>query len=792
MAKETNAPQQARPGSPAIPVVQRKESIQERSVPNIQAAYEGVAKSDTLMSDIGAHVAQTASNAMAEELGYTAGLNPHGNLLPSFTEFDKHFAQTYNTQASATLGNQIQDLFNKAHIEMSKAPQLTPELIESTNRQLLEGLNRISAQAPTAVKADLQHKYRGLLSTQDAQYKEKMFSQQRDEQKNNLITLIDTNNKNIYETAKSGDFGTAERMLKVNEANIQNALDNKFISPQQAEAAKDNSRQNLINAQYNFGATGAHKIGKAGQYLKTLADNKPGNLTNEQYEKMLDSTLKQVQFLDSLVAQDQNLKTQQMLNQIAAAPSAITQAQWDDFSNNVSPVQAEKVKFSYIQAIKKNQTDNSARDNLIAHYDNAEIQAMADPKVKDAAFWKQVGDAVQNSTKTTIPMKSPKPLSLEEAEVQVATSAGAEIPAFTKLLKNKLASSNPQVSDLAAQQIHALLQNGNGQALKGLNDQDWSMFSAIQALRDSPDPVKANQDAHNRIYNQDPEVERINKSKWSSILSKQNSNGIANDTFALKTFHMDKSDFINPTLATAYGANILNKLSNYFAISGDFNEAKTSTQRWVDENYGNTFINGGKFMTLHPIEKVVGFSGRDGVPYIQQDMINQFNEKLLPIKKQYDEGKVNEHWEMIPVENKNTKEENLNILKQRALHNYQFEHAPLTLHDENPSNTLMEGLAKATHRELTKNQPTEKTSQQHGIFLHTYDPVKIKRVTRKEGVEKSEIFNVVLIGNSFGKYDVGLQGQDGMTNLFREAPHLGISDYSPNIDAIKSAYNKHH
>jgi len=797
MANEKDAPQQARPTGQPIPTLERKVALQEPSVPDYQSAYLALAKSDTLVSDIGASVAQTASHAMAEQLGYTAGLNPKGNLLPSFTEFDQHFAQTYNTQAAATLGLQAQQLFDTAHVEMSKATRLTPELIESTSQQLLEGLNKITANAPTTVASQLQLKYRAQLSNQDSQYKQKMISQQRDEQKDNLVSLIDTNSKSIYETAKNGDFETAERQLRVNQENIDNGVDNKFWSKAEGQKLKDQARQDLINAEANYGAIAAHKAGKSGEFLKTLVDHKPKNLTDEQYEGMLGSVLKEIQFLDSLVAQDQNLKSQQMLNQIASAPGAITQVQWDTFANSVSPLKAEQVKFSYIQALKKGESDTSSRDHLIQNYDNAEIQAIAEPKVKDAAFLKQVQDAMQNSHQTNIPMKSPEPLSQDAAEVQVATNAGAEIPVFTKILKNKLGSSNPSVSESGAQQIHALLQNGNGQALKGLNDQDWSMYSAIQSLRDSPDPLKANQDAHNRIYNQDPEVEKLNKTKFSNLLTKANSAGVSNDNFALKTFGMSKSDFLNPSIASAYGTNILSKLSNFYAISGDFDEAKRTTQHWVDQNYGDTFINGDKHKTLHPIEKEVGFNGRDGVPYIQQDVINQFNEKLAPIKKQYQDKKVNEYWEPIAV-NIKQEEKPIDILKRRALHNYvpQFEmpegevgHIEFKTED-----VLFQAMSgKHTLKEHGGHkQPSSEASQEHGIFFKTYDPIKIKRHMRTASGEKTEVFNVILVGNSFGKYDIAIETEYGMRNLYKEAPHLGISDYVPNKQAILDSYNKDH
>ena len=354
--------------------------------------------------------------------------------------------------------------------------------------------------------------------------------------------------------------------MGVNAELIDDLLKNHHITEIQAREAKEVDKQTYLNGRTNFEYGVNQRAGKAGEFLKNFAEHQPSDMSKDQYQKAGEAVLKQANFIESLRAQDENLKSQQMLNQIATNVGAITQTDWDAFANTVTPQRAEKVRFSYIQALKKNEVESGARDALIKAYDNPEMQAMADHKVKDAAFIKQVNYAMQNSHKTNIPMKSPASVSLDQAEVQVASNAGGPIPVFTRTLKYKLASSNSNTAFSGVQQIHSLLQNGNGQALKGLEEQDWSMYSAAQALLDSPDPVKALQDAHNRIYNQDQEVEKLNKTKWSSILTKQNSAGLSNDNFALKTFGFSKSDFINPTIASAYGLNILGKMSNFLPL----------------------------------------------------------------------------------------------------------------------------------------------------------------------------------------------------------------------------------
>lgn len=756
-----------------IPILERKTTIQVPEMPNVQGAYEEAANSNNLLSTIGSTVAQTASNQIAAQLGYEAGKNPTGKDYPSFTEFDKNFNDSYHTQAAATLSLQGQKLLDDAHIEMSKAPRLTPQLIDNTQKQLQIGLNKIAENAPLAVKGKLQQAFDAHILNQTTQYKEKMFSQQREDQKDNLVNAIDFNTKSVFEISSSGNLKAAEEAVKNIEYMADNGVVNKFYTPEEARKIKETARQTYLDGKYTYIAQVAKNTGNFESFAKNFVDHQPSDIkSHEQWTNTGQAILRQGKFLDSMKAQDENLRSQQMLNVIATNPGAITDTKWMDFAKSVSPLKAEQVKFHLVQALKKNQSETTSVDTLIKGYDDPVVQANADPKVKNASFNKLVDYVQSKGQKNNIPV------SRDQAEVQVASHAGAEIPVFTNSLKNKLSSANPNVIESGALQIHSLLQNGNGQALKGLNEQDWAMFAAYENLRDSPDPIKAAQDAHNRIYNQDPEVEKLNKQKWASVLTKQNSAGITNDNFALKTFGMNKDDFINPTIASAYGLNILGKFSNFFSITGDYEQAKRATQRWVDDNYGDTYVNGSKYKTLHPIEKKLGFKSRDGVPYIQQDAVNQFNEQLKPLKAAYDAKTLNEYWEVHPVLTHGQESKEVSTPKN-----------PFKM--EGQGKTAFETMRSALIREKEHFTPaTEGPSKTHGLIFKSYDPIKITRHMRTANGEKKDTFNVILIGNTFDNYDIAIETKEGMRNLYKEFPMSGLMSYTPNQKAILESYNR--
>ena len=782
------------PGIPqgtSLPATYKRSVSQEVSnVPNLQGAVSQYAANTNWMSALGSEVATRSSAALAAKLGGEAGKNPQGELGPSFTEFDENFKKSYDAQAASTLTIQAQKLITDSNIQLASSPRIDPQMIAKEHQKVSNSLQKIYSLAPSSMRPHLEQQTNSVMLQQQQQLMHRFISEQKQDRKDHLVTLAKVGTENALTLAQGGNSKAATlAVTQINDA-VDNALKIKDIDEQTAKSIKDSARQAYLTGDLVRLAEIAEKNKKGPEFYKSLAENK--DLKADKYP-VINNVLTYMNQQHTLRSMDEDLKTAQMEERIQFHPNEITGADWSNYTASVSPLKAQQTHFKLLQALKKDHEESVTADVLGAHWNDATIFANSEPKAINRKFNEKVQYAVTQSANTANPMTQ------DQAEVMVAANAGGQIPVFTKTITNKLKNPNPSVVESGIQQIHALLENGNGQALSGLTEQDWSMFSAAQANRDSPDPLKANQDAHNRIYNEDPEVEKMNKTRWANLLTKQNTSGISNDQFGLKTFGFSKSDFINPTIAGAYGTSILKKFSNFFAISGDYEEAKASTKIWVDQNYGNTFINGGKHTTLHPIEKEVGFTSRDGVPYIQADIVSQLNEKLLPTKKLYDEKVNNESWETIPI----------NISKKEGMGNEFLKFKGNTLYEtlnlkdinlptmENlpkfEGSTLLESLKLERRREREMySAPSEAPSQEHGIFLKTYDPIKLKRTMRtKEGI-KTDIFNVILIGNMFGDYDIAIQTKTGMKNLFREAPFLGIMSVSPRKKEIMDHYNKDH
>lgn len=707
-----------------VPVFERKVAVQSTSTPNFQGATEAYADTQNSLGELGAKVAQSANQEMAKDLGYEAGKNPNGNLSPPITDFDKTFEENYHTQAAATLSLQGQSLLDDAQLQMSKASKLTPKLIGDTAHQLTVGLKKISENAPTAIKGKLEETFAAQTMEQTTRYNNKMLTQQREDQVSNLKAALDRNMQTANEFAINGNFKNSAVLVQGSKSMVESGVKTGYIKRDEANIYMQALDQSALSGQYSFFAEQAYRTNTYDEFSKHYAENKPAGMTESQYQATGQAFEAHVNFLQGLRSQNENLETQKMLNQIAADPMSITGTQLKEFQNKVTPLKYSQVEFRYIQAQKALQNKGDGTDALIQNFSSPEAFAIASPKIKNAAYLKQVDYAVKQSQGTANPM------SHAEAEVQVAAQAGGTVPVFVNGLKNKLHSSNPAFIEEAAQQIHSLEQMQAGHALDGINDQDKALYTMYESLRDSNDPVTAAKETTAAILNQDPEVQKANQQKWANLISTI-AKSIPVTSFALSQFNLKESSFVTPSTAQVYGADIFEKYKSLYQIAnGDNNVAKTLTQKYVDNNYGPTGVNGGSFTTMHPIEKTLGFTTTDAVPYIQQDVINQIQPHFDAIKKMYDDKKSNEYWETIPL-----------------------------------------------------------TKQKHGVFTTSYDPVQIKLHTRTANGEVTDTFPVVLQGNAFN-YDVAIQTKSGMRNLFQVAPYLGVLNYTPNSKAIHEAYNK--
>jgi hypothetical protein len=708
---------------------QRTVAAETHGVPELQAATSRYAESTNWMSRIGAEVSARASNAIATQLGTEIGQQPQGDIGIPLTEFDAVMQKSYQTQAESVLGLQASKLVNDANLEMAKIPRLNSSLIESTNKNIALGLQSIFKNAPSEIRPNLEYQYGQLQLHQFSQLNHRMIQEQKEDQKNNTAYASQINSEQAYSFALNGNDKAAISALNATKAANQAASAATVITPAMAKVNIDTARQSYLNGKYAHQYEKARAEGKGEEYLKSIADKKPADISDADYMSVTNNLMNYVSHQQLLRSQDEQLRTAKINVSMAKDIAGITGAQMEDYKQHVSPIQFEQTQLHYINAMKTyNQEQGQLTEGLRNWNDPAQFARLPE-KIKNKGFDLLVGKYQEQQQAQGISITP------EDAEVQVAASAAGQVPYFTNTLKNKLHSGNPAMMDSAAQQIDELYSMNAGHALIGLNDIDKGIYSQFKSLRDSLPPEEAAKIVIQNA-NQDPDTQRMNKEKWAAYLKTQ-TGGYAGyfatspTDFALKQVGLDKNEFMNPGIANEYGNLILQKYGAFFQnLNGDRQNALELTQQEVKENFGYTGVNGGKFMTLHPIEKVLGYGeNSDVVPFIQQDVIKKLSTNFIPLKQKFEQGEANEYWD---ITNKD--------FSNKAL-----------------------------------------------IYGHKYDPIQVKRYIRSGNKVHSETYNVVLIGNSFN-WDVAVQTASGIRPLPQIAPYLGITTYTPNKKEIDDNY----
>ncbi len=712
-----NVPDVPASSGPAVPApYHRTESVQPVKMPDFQGAMTNYAADTNWMSFIGSQVAAKASDAIAQKIGGDMGKNPKGDLGPTFTDFDKTMKNSYNTQAQATLGLQANKLINDSYVTTASATRVTPELIAKTNQSVQKGLQDIMKNAPDDIKPHMEMQFGNAMLQQSSDLSTRMIREQKEDQRNNTALANDMNSQHAYSFALNGNDKAAkaavENTRRLNDASAAARL----ITPEDAKNKTDAARQSYLSGkminEYNNS-----KDKEA--YLKSIADKKPGYLSDNDYMSVTNNLMNYVNHQDALRSQNQSLALAKFQTSVAINPMApnMTQ-QLDDLKNNVSPEAYEKAQLHYVNAVKAWNTEQGNVNNALASWNDPSSFARLTEKGVNKAFDMQVGRYVQQRD------QSGSPISNDEAEVQVAASAGGRVPVFEKSLENKLQSGNPNSIASAANQMEMLDRMEQGRVYANVSQKGKAIATLFQQQRGSmPDQDLARQITDN-LSNVDDKMQKTLDNSWNLILSNKGAGGLGAGKsladFALQEVGLNSRH--NQALGGAYfgviyGNDIYNQLnSNFIATRGDYEAAKKMTQDYVDTHYGDTYVNGFKQKTDSPIEKYLGYKGNAITPYVQNDMLNQLSVSFASAKKDHPK----DYWETVP---------------------------------------LKKGMLSSTAPEISRH------------------------VNGKEFR-----YPVELVGRAGNQWDVVVKTPTGQRSLFLVAPHLGVTTYQPNKEAIEKDF----
>lgn len=718
------------PAGQALPEpYQRRVHVESIQTPDLQGAISNYADATNWMSNIGSFIAGKASTAIAQKIGGELGKNPQGSLGIPLTDFDKTMQDSYRNQAQATLGLQAQKLISDSNIELAKADRMTPDLIAKTNKSISIGLQNIYKNAPAEIVPELEKHYGTLQLSQAEDLNNRMIREQKDDRKNKAALASQQYAENAYSLGLKGNDKVGESIIETTRKLGQSEVATRDITPVEAKSRVDAVRKSYLSGKMIHDYENARATGKGEDYLKSIADKKPSYLSDNDYMAVTHSLTQYVSQQDGLRSQDQQLRLAKFSTSIAMNPMAPDMPQQlQDLKNNVAPEAYQRAQLHYIDSVKRFNKETGDTNNALASWNDTSGFARLTDKAINKGFDMMTSRYVQQRA------QEGKPISQEEAEVQVAAAAGGVVPVFRDTIKASINSGNPAMMDLAARQMDALYSMNKGHALAGLSDSDKSIFTQYKSLRDALPPEEAAKVAIQNA-NQDPDTQRMNKEKWSAEVKKHTQGifGVAPQKWALNQVGLNPEEFMNPGIANEYGNMILQKYGALFQnMNGDKENALKLTKQEVNESFGYTGVNGAKVKTLHPIEKVLGYDeNSDVVPYIQQDVMKTLNQSFVPMKEAFEKKQSNVYWDIVP-----------NDMKNHAL-----------------------------------------------VYGHDYAPVKVKRYTKTAKGTKTDTYDVMLVGNSFN-WDIALKTDSGMRPLIQMAPYLGIQTYTPNKKEIDKAYMK--
>lgn len=725
--------------------------------PDFQGAVSNYAEATNWMSSVGSAVATRASSAIATKLGGELGKNPQGELGPSFTNFDKQLAQSYATQAQSTLGLQAQALISKTNLEIATQPRINANMIADAQKSTMQGLQKIFALAPDEVRTKMETQYGAEMINQNEHLVNRMLGEQKTDRIQNLEISSQTNAESAHSLALAGQDKGAESAMNATIAAAKSAAARHDISPAQAKVIEDTVRQSMLSGRVTGLALKAQKEGKLPEFEKSLADN-PGQygITDKDHATVINNTLQYMNMQTQLRTQDQQLKIAEF-NTKLLRPDLITASELSNLKSQLGPIQAANMEFKYRQALAQYKGESQSKDALIAGWGNAEVQTRASEKTQKVAFDDQVNKMVENSGGL---------VSHDEAQVKVALAAGAPIKVFTDGLNNKLTGGSPANILSASMQVQALRDQEGGHALIGLSKQADVIAFQFNHQRGSMSDSDLARKITDNIMNIDKPMQDILDNAWNRQLSAKGAGGLGG-TKSLYSFALDevglgrdqltglRKDRLGGTyFETIYGNDIYNQLkSNFDVARGDYQAALEMTKRYVEQNYGETRINGNSIVSDRPIERTLGYKDYDVVPFIQHDLLTQMNTVFdspnIAIKSKDENGKE--------VTNFITAKENYE--KNKTGEYWSIKQVEMPSHKFNTGQRI--------------NHPAAQV---------------IRHIKTPKG-KKEYSYPVNLVGRPGNEWDITLQTPDGPRSLFLIASNLGITTFKPNEESIRQNYD---
>lgn len=628
-----------------IPDYQPQTGLQNiNSGSSFQSQLSNVASQGNFYTELGANVAQAAHTELAKQQGQLAGQKPGGWWATTRAMFDKDFAQSYNTQATATLSLHANKLLLDSSLALDKDPNLNAQTIASSRQQVQQGLQTILDQAPTDVKPKLEFQYSHALQNQTAQFESKMIGQQQKAEKNTSLAYVKEANVNLYNTLM-GDAPESEKaaqsIQELATSKIDNLENNKLIDPVRAQTLRQTLQQTAINAKYTKQAQIAYQNNNYNNFIADLASGKIApEVKPSERPKLINAVSKYIGQMQNANAQNETIKMAQFQEEIIKDPVKAS-ANLQSVMQELSQVNAAKMHLAWTKAMDSHQAKM------------APISAVTSPGAYANLTAKQKNNAFQNITQNIIQNAQDNGLNISPGQAQmqaVSVMAGA-VPDFVNSLENRMLNGSAD-DMLQAHEQYKMLQERN-QGSKVPISQKARVATETFANLYQRMPLEQAQQKTQEIMS-GVDVQRLDN-EWAVHSRQLTAGGTTQAQAGLDLVNniTGNENFISAvtyplTNPSTYGQMVFDKYKTYFYMNGgDADGAKKLVQQDVNNTFGHTQINGRKETTLYPIESTLGLP-QNSTPIILDDIQKQMSEKLQASKQAYDQGINDYYYEVVP------------------------------------------------------------------------------------------------------------------------------------------------
>lgn len=616
---------------------QRKETASVTQYPDIQSAMSNYAAATNWMSNLGSTIAAKSSNAIANQLGVERGKNPQGEIGIPLTEFDSVMQKSYAAQSQATLGLQASKLINDTNIELSKAPRLTPDLINKSNRSISIGLQNIFKNAPAEIRPQLENQYGHMQLSMASDLTNRMISEQRKDSADTLTASNKNDAESAYNFMREGKFDEAKRVIDVNKQKNASGYQSRIISKEGAKVAADTVLKSSQTGQLIYEYEQAEKAGKGEAYLANLVKNKPAGFSYEQYEHAAQGLLNHVVENKNLEAQQSQLKIAQF--NLANAEGNVSPEMLVDLQQSLTAAQFANVQTELVKAYNKAQGLTAKVNELTSNFTDQTKWSDFTEKEHTAAFQKTAQAHMQSSA------SQGKPISMDQAEAETAMAAGGPVKSYENKLANMLQSVNPAILDQALDSMDLINAHDKGENLRDLTEKDTLMADKYRVLRDTMNPVEAAQMAHEFAYNTSKDQQDAAKEALAEFYIKNKSSGETAAQAVMRVTSIPTKSNYNLGLMADDSKKIFD--SFFVASRGDVAWATEKTKLKMDQLYGVAYYNGRKEYTRNPVTKFANLPD-NGNGVIHNDMAEQITKRFADTKDLYDQGKSDFYWEVKP------------------------------------------------------------------------------------------------------------------------------------------------